>query len=136
MSANTTKKTDPLDGDVDFKRFGPIRRAAFAGAGEPSGPSLASLWEMPQLTNDALMLRRGHPGTGKKRSTVVRSVRFPKLLWNQLEAQAHKKRLNLHQVMRAALLGWLKSEQVKQESRRESRAPQKGASRRRGSRSP
>jgi hypothetical protein len=38
-----------LDGPVDVTPFGPARRNAFAGAGEPGGPSLLALWEMPLL---------------------------------------------------------------------------------------
>jgi hypothetical protein len=108
MRKRATRTTDPLDGPVDFSRFGPVRRNAFAGAGEPAGPSLLALWEMPQLATDAVMLRRGHPGRGKRRPTVVRSVRLPEALWKQLERAAREKHLNLHQAMRAALLGWIR----------------------------
>jgi len=102
--------TDPLDGTIDFRRFGPVRRNAFAGAGEPGGPSLLALWEMPQLASGAILLRRGHPGKGKKRTTVVRSVRLPIALWRELARTARAKHLNPHQAMRAALLGWIRQE--------------------------
>ena len=108
MRKRATKTADPLDGPVDFARFGPMRRNAFAGAGEPGGPSLAALWDMPQLADGAVLLRRGHPGKGKRRTTVVRSVRLPEALWKELERAARAKRLNLHQAMRAALLGWIR----------------------------
>lgn len=108
MKRRATKTIDPLDGPVDFGRFGPMRRNAFAGAGEPGGPSPLALWEMPELANEALLLRRGHPGKGKRRSTVVRSVRLPESLWNELERAARDKHMNLHQAMRAALLGWIR----------------------------
>lgn len=108
MRKRATKTADPLDGPVDFKRFGPLRRNAFAGADEPGGPSLLALWEMPELANDAVLLRRGHPGKGKRRSTVVRSVRLPESLWKELERAARGKHMNLHQAMRAALLGWIR----------------------------
>jgi hypothetical protein len=108
MRRRATRTTDPLDDPVDFSRFGPVRRNAFTGANEPGGPSLLALWEMPQLATDALLLRRGHPGKGKRRTTVVRSVRLPERLWKELERTAHAKRLNLHQAMRAALLGWIR----------------------------
>ncbi len=108
MRKRATKTTDPLDGPVDFTRFGPVRRNAFAGAGEPGGPSLLALWEMPQLATNAVMLRRGHPGKGKRRTTVVRSVRLPEALWEELDRAARSKHLNLHQAMRAALLGWIR----------------------------
>src|SRR5436190_17962309 len=59
MKKRATKTTDPLDSPVDFAQFGPVRRNAFAGAGERGGPSLAALWEMPELAADAVMLRPG-----------------------------------------------------------------------------
>lgn len=108
MKKRATRTVDPLNGPVDFDRFGPMRRNAFAGSGEAGGPSLLALWEMPELANDALLLRRGHPGKGKRRSTVVRSVRLPESLWKELERAAHEKDMNLHQAMRAALLGWIR----------------------------
>ena len=108
MRKRATRTIDPLDGPVDFSRFGPMRRNAFAGADEPGGPSLLALWEMPQLATDAVLLRRGHPGKGRQRTTVVRSVRLPAALWKELERRAHAKHLNLHQAMRAALLGWIR----------------------------
>ena len=108
MRKRATKTTDPLDRAVDFERFGPVRRNAFAGGGEPGGPSLQSLWEMPELASDAVLLRRGHPGKGRRRTTTVRSVRLPEELWKELERTARAKHLNLHQAMRAALLGWIR----------------------------
>jgi hypothetical protein len=93
---------------VDFERFGPVRRNAFAGAGERGGPSLLALWEMPELAPGAVLLRRGHPGRGKSRKTVVRSVRLPESVWREIEAKAESKHLNVHQAMRAALLRWLR----------------------------
>jgi len=108
MKRRTTRTIDPLDGPVDFARFGPVRRQAFSGAGERGGPSIEALWEMPQLATDAVLLRRGHPGKGKRRTTQVRSVRLPEALWSELEQVARAKRLNLHQAMRAALLGWIR----------------------------
>jgi hypothetical protein len=108
MKKNITKTTDPLDREVDFSRFGPVRRNAFAGAGEEGGPGLLALWEMPQLATDALLLRRGRPRKGEKRTTTVRSVRLPDSLWRKLELVARTKSLNVHQAMRAALLGWIR----------------------------
>ena len=108
MRKRATRTIDPLDGPVDFSRFRPVRRNAFAGADEPGGPSLLALWEMPELATDAVLLRRGHPGKGKRRTTVVRSVRLPAELWTELERRARAKRLNVHQAMRAALLGWIR----------------------------
>jgi hypothetical protein len=108
MRKRTTNTTDPLDGEIDFTRFGPVRRHAFAGAGEPGGPSLLALWEMPQLATDAVLLRRGRPGKGRRRTSTVRSVRLPEALWKEMERMARSRRLNLHQAMRAALLGWIR----------------------------
>jgi hypothetical protein len=107
MKKHATRTADPLDREIDFDRFGPMRRNAFAGAGEPGGPSLAALWEIPELTSGAVVLRRGHSGKGKRRTTIVRSVRLPEELWKELERTARSKHLNLHQAMRAALLGWI-----------------------------
>src|SRR5260221_13755035 len=107
MKRRTTKTTDVLDVEVDFSRFGPVRRNAFAGAGERGGPSLLALWEMPELPPDAVLLRRGNPGKGKSRKTIARSVRLPATVWRDVEKKARSKHLNLHQAMRAALLGWL-----------------------------
>jgi hypothetical protein len=108
MRRHATRTTDLLDGPVDFTRFGPVRRHAFAGADEPGGPSLLALWEMPQLAAGTVLLRRGHPGKGKRRTTIARSVRLPEALWKELERTARSKHLNLHQAMRAALLGWIR----------------------------
>lgn len=108
MKKRATRTTDPLDRDVDFERFGPPRRNAFAGAGERGGPSLLALWEMPELSAGAVLLRRGHPGKGHDRETVVRSVRLPAAVWREIEKKAKDKHLNLHQAMRSALLAWLR----------------------------
>ena len=107
MKKRTTKTTDPLDDPIDFTRFGPVRRNAFAGGGEPGGPSLHALWEMPQLATRAVLLRRGRPGKGHRHTSTVKSVRLPDALWTQIARTARAKRLNLHQAMRAALLGWI-----------------------------
>lgn len=108
MKKPTMKTTDVLDAEVDFERFGPVRRNAFAGAGEKGGPSLLALWEMPELSPNAVLLRRGNPGKGKRRPTVVRSIRLPAEVWQEVEEKARDKNMNVHQAMRAALLGWLR----------------------------
>ena len=107
MRKHTTGTTDPIHGEVGFVLFGPVRRNAFAGADERGGPSLLALWEMPQLSPDAVPLRRGHPGKGKRHESVVRSVRLPAAVWKEIDEKARSKHLNTHQAMRAALLGWL-----------------------------
>ena len=108
MKRRTTKTTDVLDAPVDFARFRPVRRNAFAGAGAAGGPSLLALWEMPELATGAVLLRRGRPAKGATRTSTVRSVRLPEALWKELERTARSKQLNLHQAMRAALLGWIR----------------------------
>lgn len=107
MSTRTTRTTDVLDAEVDFGRFGPPRRNAFAGAGERGGPSLLALWEMPELAPGAVLIRRGHPGKGESRKTIARSVRLPASVWKEVEKKARSKDVNVHQAMRAAILGWL-----------------------------
>jgi hypothetical protein len=62
---------------------------------------------MPQLATDAVLMRRGRPVKGSSRTSTVRSVRLPETFWREIERTARSKRLNLHQAMRAALLGWL-----------------------------
>jgi len=108
VKKHTTRTTDVLAHEVDFTRFGPVRRNAFSGAGERGGPSLLALWEMPEIAADAVMLRRGNPGRGKSRKTIVRSLRLPAAIWKDVEKRAKAKHLNVHQAMRAALLGWLR----------------------------
>jgi hypothetical protein len=108
MRKRTTRTIDPLDGTIDFTRFGPVRRNAFAGGGEAGGPSLQAVWEMPQIAADAVLLRRGRPGRGRRGTATVRSVRLPDALWKELERTARAKRLNVQQAMRAALLGWIR----------------------------
>jgi hypothetical protein len=111
MKQRATKKTkedDLLASELDFSRLGKPRRNAFAGAGEPHGPSLQSLWEMPELSPNAMMVRRGRPASGQAHTTVVKSIRLPEALWLQVAAKAAAKHLNLHQAMRTALLRWMK----------------------------
>ena len=72
------------------------------------GPSLLARWEVPELATDAVLLRRGHPGRDKRRTTVVRSVPLPEDLWKELERTARSRNLDLHQAMRATLLGWIR----------------------------
>lgn len=103
-----TRSDDPLVGPVDFSRFGPMRRNAFSGAGEPGGPSLLALWEMPEIPPGAVMLRRGRPRRGQRMKTKICSVRLPASLWKEAAQKAKAKHLNMHQAMRAALLGWMR----------------------------
>lgn len=73
---------------------------------------------MPQLAPGVVLLRRGHPGRGKSRPTVARSVRLPAAVWRAIDAKARAKQLNVHQVMRAALLSWLGEPTARPASRR------------------
>ena len=93
---------------MDFDRFGPVRRAAFAGAGERGGPSLLALWEMPELARGVVLLRRGRPAKGVSAESEVRSMRLPAATWKRVEEAARKKHLNLHQAVREAVLGWVR----------------------------
>lgn len=108
MKKRVTKPTDLLHQELDFSKLGPVRRNAFAGAGERGGPSLLALWEMPQIRPDTVMLRRGRPSKGEVRKTVAKSIRLPEAIWKEVEERALAKHLNLHQAMRSALLNWLK----------------------------
>lgn len=108
MKKRATKPTDMLDAELDFSKLGAVRRNAFAGAGQRGGPSLLALWEMPQLTPDSMMLRRGRPPLGEVRKTMTKSIRLPASIWQEVEEKAHAKHLNLHQAMRTALLNWLR----------------------------
>jgi predicted DNA-binding ribbon-helix-helix protein len=63
---------------------------------------------MPQLATDAMLMRRGRPGKGRRHTSTVKSVRLPDALWKELEQAARSKHLNVHQAMRAALLGWIR----------------------------
>lgn len=134
MSKRATKTIDPLDAPVDFDRFGPARRNAFAGAGERGGPSLLALWEMPEISPTAVLVRRGHPGRGNSRPTIARSVRLSAAVWKQVEAKARAKHLNVHQAMRAALLGWLAASPPEPARGRDASAKPAGTPRRRARR--
>jgi hypothetical protein len=63
---------------------------------------------MPELATGAVLLRRVRPAKGRRQTSTVKSVRLPDALWEEIERAARAKRLNLHQAMRAALLGWIR----------------------------
>ena len=107
-SMRAKRSDDPLAGPVDFARFGPPRRNAFAGAEQRGGPSLLALWEMPEIPPGVVMMRRGRPRRGEGVETRLCSVRLPKALWEAAGRKAKAKHLNLQQAMRAALMGWIK----------------------------
>ena len=131
MSKPATKRIDPLDGPVDFERFGPVRRNAFAGAGQAGGPSLLSLWEMPELGPAAIVRRRGHPGRGVSRPTIARSVRLPATVWKRVAAQARGRNINVHQAMQAAISAWLNPSPSRSAGSAPARVEPRAATRRR-----
>ena len=108
MRKRITKQTVRLDEELDFSTLGPVPRNAFAGAGQRGGPSLLALWEMPEVKPGSMMLRRGRPANGEVRQTVTKSIRLPAEIWEEVEARAKAKHLNMHQAMRTALLNWLR----------------------------
>jgi hypothetical protein len=136
MKKRVIKMIDPLDRELDFSTLGRVRRNAFAGSGQRGGPSLAALWEMPELESNQIMLRRGRPAKGPDmertsgrsergpdmertsgrsergpvRKTVAKSIRLPEAIWKQFEKRAKSKHLGIHQAMRTALLSWLKAD--------------------------
>jgi hypothetical protein len=110
MKKRVIKMIDPLDRELDFSTLGRVRRNAFAGSGQRGGPSLAALWEMPELESNQIMLRRGRPAHSAVRKTVAKSIRLPEAIWKQFEKRAKSKHLGIHQAMRTALLSWLKAD--------------------------
>ncbi len=121
MKKPVMKTIDPLDHEVDFAALGRVRRNAFAGAGQRGGPSLLALWEMPQLDDAQIMLRRGRPANGAVRTSTAKSVRLPEAVWKLFEARARAENLGVHQAMRAALLAWLHGVPADHKNRRTSR---------------
>jgi hypothetical protein len=90
------------------------------------GPTRASLREMPEVDLSQAKIRRNpyakkiaregitvHAGRGRPKKgeetgpTVPRSVRFPAIVWKQIEAQAKAEGIPLHAALRAAVVAWL-----------------------------
>jgi hypothetical protein len=97
------RTTDLLDREVDFARFGPVRRDALAGADEPGGPSLLALWEMPQLSADAKPVRRGRTDP-----FVARTARLPAATWKRIERAAREQHIDVDRALQAAVREWLR----------------------------
>ncbi len=91
-------------------------------------PSRASLRDIPPIDFSQASVRRNPyaariakegitiqvgRGRPKKRlevgGTRPRSVRFPDVVWKQIEARAKAKGMSLHAALREAILAWLKA---------------------------
>ena len=89
-------------------------------------PSAAALREMPEADFSRQKWERRpriaariaaegmtFPGRGRPRKgqevgpSVMKSVRFPKVFWNQLEKRARSKNLTAHAAIRVALAEWV-----------------------------
>lgn len=108
MKKRTTRTTDVLDAEIDFARFGPVRRNAFAGANETDGPSLLALWEMPELAPTARPVRRGTSTRATASRPVVRPVELPADVWEKIAVKARAKRLDVDEALRDAVAAWLR----------------------------
>jgi hypothetical protein len=95
-------------------------------AGKRNEPSAVSLREMPEADFSRQKWERRpriavriaaegmtFPGRGRPRKgqevgpSVMKSVRFPKVFWNQLEKRARSKNLTAHAAIRVALAEWV-----------------------------
>ena len=91
-------------------------------------PSRASLRDIPQIDFSKASVRRNpyaariakegitiQVGRGRPKKllevggTRPRSVRFPDVVWKQIEARAKAKGMSLHAALREAILAWLKA---------------------------
>lgn len=89
-------------------------------------PSRASLKEIPEVDFSSAKVRpnpyakriaregisvqtgRGRPRRGEESGpTVPRSIRFPALVWKQIEERAAAEGISLHAALRAAVLEWM-----------------------------
>jgi hypothetical protein len=90
-------------------------------------PSRASLREIPEIDFSKVKVRKNpyaariakegivvQVGRGRPKKllevgrTHPRSVRFPDVVWDRIEARAKKRGLTLHAALREAILAWLK----------------------------
>lgn len=82
--------------EVDFKRA-KVRRNPYAARIAKEGVSI--------------QVGRGRPRKDREvGGTHPRSVRFPDVVWNQLEARAKRKGISLHAALREAIVAWLKND--------------------------
>jgi len=91
------------------------------------GPSAASLREIPEIDFSEAKVRRNpyaariakegitvQVGRGRPKrllevgGTQPRSVRFPNVVWAQIEARARARGITVHAALREAILAWLK----------------------------
>jgi hypothetical protein len=91
------------------------------------GPSAASLRKIPGIDFSKAKVRRNpyaariakegitvQVGRGRPNKllevggTRPRSVRFPDVVWEQIEARAHARGITVHAALREAILAWLK----------------------------
>ena len=108
------------------RRTGNARRTKKAKSSSAE-PSKASLREIPELDLSKVKLRRNpyaariardgmtvQSGRGRPKKvlevgvTYPRSVRFPKPVWDEIEALAKQQGKTVHAVLREAVLTWIK----------------------------
>ena len=99
-----------------------------AKGGKQREPSRASLRDIPEIDFAKARVRRNpyaarlakegitiQVGRGRPKKhlevggTRPRSVRFPDVVWEQIEARAKAKGMTLHAALREAILAWLKT---------------------------
>jgi len=92
------------------------------------GPSKASLREIPEVDFSKVRVRRNpyaariakegivvQVGRGRPKKllevggTRPRSVRFPDVVWERIEARAKARGVTVHAALREAILAWLKA---------------------------
>ncbi len=95
---------------------------------KPREPSRTSLRDIPEIQFSRARIRRNpyavriakegitiQVGRGRPKrllevgGTHPRSVRFPDVVWKQIEARAKAKGMTLHAALREAILAWLKA---------------------------
>lgn len=99
-----------------------------ARRGRKNRPSRASLRDIPEVDFSTAQVRRNpyaariakegivvQAGRGRPRKlmevggTRPRSVRFPDVVWERIEARAKAKGVTVHAALREAILAWLKA---------------------------
>lgn len=91
-----------------------------------TGPSAASLREIPELDKDVKVLgrgaaglrrakallstKRGRPKKGQRaEGSTPRSVRLPDRVWERLEEEAERRGQSVHALLREAIAKWLET---------------------------
>ena len=99
-----------------------------AKGSKPRKPSRASLRDIPEIDFSTASVRRNpyaariakegitiQVGRGRPKKllevggTRPRSVRFPDVVWTQIEARAKAKGMTVHTALREAIVAWLKA---------------------------